>query len=227
MRFLYLLLIISFVSCADNTIDLYFPANFVNENEVIINKDIYIKVDSLDASYAFISVKPGKINVSVNGEEQEITTRKGGILNLNKENFVMFPIVFGDQNEFYNKINILPYSLVVDSLLYYKETGKFDENFYRTQFMKNGTSGTPEQFSESDAYLSLIKRDDFFTEKNWDVDLIEDIPEEMQVYGNDKSSSLRVVRNSNFFYLYSLMSEEYKVIDFTEKPSEIEEVPME
>lgn len=225
MRLILFIFIISLISCGERTVDIYFPSQFVNENEVIINSDFHLRSDSTEVAYAYVSVPQGKINVSVNGEQQEITTTKGGILNLNKEEFVIFPIIYGTVNS----MDILPIYVMVDSTVYYKETSKYNEKFFRENLENGKESSNKINTMNGDLALIKIGKDDFFTEHNWDVSLLEEIPEEVKVYGDagQAGAVMRVVRGSTFFQVYALMSGEYKSFSMREPEVVEEEMPAE
>jgi len=113
------------MSCFSD-IELNFPSNFVKDNGVILIGELNLKDHIQEKEFSIVSVKRGSIAVSINSQIENIEAINDGLLNLNKEEFVIFPVYYGQQSGLQN---VMPHSVVIDSTLCYKSTGAFYRRF--------------------------------------------------------------------------------------------------
>lgn len=200
-----------FVSCSTE-VKIDYPLNFLDDNELKINGIVVDPSTSPNQKYRGVFTKNGKVEISINGEIKTIQTEKGGFLNLNEEELVVFPIYYGNNNFSFTR----PHSIVVDSILYYKHVmADKDEDYYISNFMNNGQLPY-DKISHME--FSVISKSDFFAERNWEIDIDEEIPDKMEVSYNQQTQyvsggSQRILRPAEYFKVHAQLTNEYKSVD--------------
>ncbi len=205
------LILFTLLSCSSE-VEIFYPSNYVKENTVIINDDINLKDRVGSESYSSVMVSNGEVNVLINDVAKSFDTRRGGMLNLNSEEFVIFPVIYGS-----NAIagTIMPHSVVIDSTIYFKDQRGFNEDFFLMHHVKDGSD--PDVFKLTNA-MSSIGSETFFQEKRWDININQEIPEEIREKQNKDiiggpTGSRMVLRSGDVFKLYTMLTDEYKAID--------------
>jgi|GEM_PF-2938455 len=220
VKSIYLVLCISCIySCAPSEVDVYFPADFVKENEVIINGEHNLADHAGEQAYSSIKIPKGKLSVSINGETKEVSTRKGGLLNLNGEEFVVYSIFYSSNA---NQKDPGGIPIVVDSIAYFNKNSVFmrlpeDQRIRQAQKigMKSYDASKANNFN-----TGVVRKQDFFAEKGWDLDINDEIPEEMTVRtsGSKKNASATktILLRAAVFKLQAMLSDEYWTVDLRE-----------
>lgn len=215
MRFVLLIFLFALVSCS-NQVEISFPSNFAKENEVIINNEHNLKDYIQETDYSFIAINKGVTDVMINGKEKSIDILEDGLLNLNEEEFVIFPIIYGMDNPYYG---LMPQSVLIDSTLFYRSTSKFSEEFYIKYHLTDYEATGKLKVTNG---MASIKKTDLFTRHKWHIGLNDEIPEELEVEvkseNQDKASGRQyVIRTASAFKLHALLTQDYISIDLKNK----------
>ena len=180
-----------------------------------MNGEFNLKDHIGESDYSKIEIKKGNIGVSINGEAKEITTKKGGMLNLNSEEFVIYPIKYSSHASSNSRQHTS--SLVIDSTIYYIENPNFvgldlDQKLYVDNAIKEYSANGVKRMK-----TGVIAKTDFFAEEAWDFDIDEEIPEEIKVTRNRNSGDVlehkSKLMSGPMFQVIAILSEEYKTID--------------
>ncbi len=219
-------ILIFICSCAPE-VTIFYPSDFVKENTVIINNEIDLKDLITEENYSSFVTSAGNVSLSINGEVKKITTQKGGLLNLNKEDFVIFPIYYG--NSTFPAWDGAPRPIMIDSVLYYSNFLEKSSDSTLLAMVDKYTDFPYNPKKSKDLELSKVLKEDFFVEKIWDFDISQDIPEQIEVQvkqnsisiGGDNNirSSKRIIRKANFFKVYTLLSEDFNSRDLRDSTS--------
>lgn len=187
---------------------------------MIINGGINLAEYINDQEYASVTLKNGEISVDTNGKEKTIFTQKGGILNLNQETFVVFPVYFGNKNDrsgFHGITN----AIMIDSVIYVStDFVRSTDSTYLN--IAEQIKKKPYKTSNVDVLeLTVINPGDFFAEKAWAYDINETIPEEIEVdvqQGFEDKIKVRkkTVKTARFFSAYTTLSDDFRKVDLKE-----------
>jgi len=217
---LFILASIFLCSCASDA-NILFPTEFVQNNDVIINGDIDLKEFVGAEEFSSFEVSKGDISVSINGKVTDVNVNKSGLLNLNKEQYVIFPIYYGES--FMVSWSGTPRPILIDSVLYYNSeiASRGVSDLLETANKHADEPYNPEKSKELE--LVLINEDVMFVEKNWEIDINEEIPDQIEVRVSKESGGStmnvrtwrRTIKKANYFKIYCLLSEDFEATDLT------------
>jgi len=197
-------------------VDVYFPSEFVKKNEVILNGKYNLADYIQETEYSVIEINYGTIEVLINGEEREVNTLEGGMLNLNQEEFVIYPILYSSTT--YQKYEGFGFPIVVDSTVYYRRNTLMGditaEQIDKNEEIKRGY--VPYNLRKAKDFKSgVIRSTDFFAEKGWDFDINEDPPKEISIRTNrGRTGDLKSkLISSKMFKILTIVSDEYISVD--------------
>ena len=199
-------------------VDVYFSSEFVKENEVLLNGKYNLADYTQDTEYSVIEINSGTFEVSINGKEREVYTRQGGMLNLNEEEFVIYPLIYSSIS--YQRYNGFGFPIVVDSTVYYRRNtlmGEISaEQIDKEKEIKRGY--VPYDLRIARTFKTgVIRSTDFFAEKGWDFDINEDPPEKISIRTNSNSGRTGELKSkllsSKSFKILTLVSDEFVSAD--------------
>jgi len=217
-----IVLIILFLSSCSSDVSFQFPTDFVKENTVIINDKFDLKDYVSENNYSSIITKGGEVSISINGQITNINTTKGGLINLNKEKFVIFPIYYGKSK--FIAYPGSPRPILIDSVLYFNKeiTRNSDDDLVKQA--KEFTDMPFDPLKNKELELSVAKESDLFIEKIWHLDITDEIPEKLEVkvernedaifQDDDNVRTWRTtIMPTDFFVFYCMMSEDFESRD--------------
>ena len=144
---------------------------------------------------------------------------------MNQEEFVVFPIIYGNKNPFAQGRIFSP--IVIDSFMYYNAYYKDVADSTMYQKAKEYKAVPYDALMSEIKELTLVQKTDFFAEKAWDFDIDDEIPESIEVrtregaYGN-VSQYRKAINSATYFRLYAILSDQYKALDLRPKKEEVE-----
>jgi len=217
-----LILAITMISChkASVAVDVsYDPAT--QKGTLLVDDKFKFKL-SEDSTSTSITITEGghtfKLN---NGKEfKQVISSKGGILNLNNEDFVVMSQPYGSDTQFSSNYNAnLDFTaghhfIVIDSMIYYSKTDSL-ENISDAKLKK--ALDMNKRLGDRGNFMKYYKQAKFI-EKDWDFGLNQDFPETVQTRSSESvtvSGNLTYktkVIPATLFKLYAVMSPQYFVI---------------
>lgn len=216
----FLPVILLFSACS-KSVDIQFPSKFVKENEVIINNKLNLKDLAGENAYSSFTIENGEIMVSINGQSKTIETSKGGILNLEKSEFVIFPVYYRMGEESFPTSQGLPRPIMIDSMIVYNKKmlrGSKEEEIIEVASKNNG----PYIAEKVNMFeLTKVNKSEFFIEKNWEINITDEIPDEISVSVSSETQSASVskyaIKPASEFLVMALFTGEYSIINLREK----------
>ncbi len=197
-------------------VDVYFPSEYVKNNEVILNGKYNLADYVQETEYSVIEINHGTIEVLINGEEREVRTLKGGMLNLNQEEFVIYPILYSSTT--YQQYKGFGFPIVVDSTVYYRRNTIMGdvsaEQIDKNKEIKRGY--VPYDLRRAKDFKSgVIRSTDFFAEKGWDFDINEEPPKEIKIKTNGRRTGdlKSKLVSSKMFKILTIVFDDYISVD--------------
>lgn len=206
-----------FISCSSN-VDIYFPSKFVSENEVVINDKLNLKSFLKPGEFSSVNVKNGEVSVSVNGKIYKFETSEGGLLNLDKSEFVIFHVYYEMGQNNLASSQGMPQPIMIDSIVYYnnKVFNMLSKETY-IEFAEKNNKKKYDAEKEKDYEVTKINSSEFFIEKIWDININEEIPESVNVTTSSDVKSMntgkRAIRSTDDFIKYAIASELFSTIN--------------
>ena len=200
-----------FASCGSK-VDITFPTEYVKKNKVVINGKINLQDNIQSSTYSTIAVKPGDINVEVNGKQRKIRTKKGGLLNLDEQNYMIFPIDYGGRSSTAGKSNIV----FADSIIYFgiNYVGLADSVYYD---MAAKAKLLPYNSLRAEKReLTVVNKTDFFAERSWVNNINDDIAKSVEIKNSRAYSGVvshKTIRPIGQFQFYCLLDERFGLFD--------------
>ena len=210
-KLIYFPILFLLVSCSSK-VDITFPTEFVKNNKVVLNGEFNLQDNIQDGKYSTIAIKPGAITVDVNGEVKKFRTVKGGLLNLDERNYMVFPIDYGGRSQTAGKSNIV----FVDSILYFGiDYVGLADSVYNDIAAKAKLLPYHSQRAEK-RELSVVNKTDFFAERSWVNSLQDEIAESVEIKNNSANSGVvshKTIRPIGQFQFYCLTNERFGLFD--------------
>jgi len=207
--------IASIFSCAPGEVEVYFPSDFVKDNKVIINGEHNLVDHVGEGTHSFIKIAVGEFSVDVNGKTTKLNTAKGGLLNLNEEEYVIYPIFYTSDFQKENTGLFVP--IIVDSVVYLNKNSallKLPENQQMPLILKEASKPYDSKRIKRQK-TGVIGKKDFFAERSWELGIIDEIPDEITVY--DKESALKTkLIVAPLFRIQTMLSDDYWSKDLRE-----------
>lgn len=200
------------ISCGKNKHTVAYNATFCKEHVVKIDDTLTLKSESTDR-FAKLKLWSGEHTVSIDGgKPQTFDVDKNGILNIAKEEFVIFPIEFNIRKErpFFSGTFGMPNWIVIDSFAVGNERflGQRADKTKRDRILKAG-KGT------EDNELQLTEKSQLYINEIWDIGVADETPESVKEYvtKNTKNASVyrKKVMEAKTFLLYSIATGTYHV----------------
>lgn len=205
------------VSCGKNKHTVAYNASFCKEHVVKIDDTVTLKSESTDR-FAKLKLWSGEHTISIDGAKPTpFEVEENGILNIAKEEFVIFPIEFtiGKKNPLLGGSFGMPNWLVIDSFAVgnkmFLDAGKTK----RAQVLKSG-KGT------EDNELQLTEKSQLYINEAWDIGVADETPDNVKEYVSKGTSSASVYRKkvieAKTFLLYSIATGAYHVAPISSFP---------
>ncbi len=199
------------LGCSGDRIDtnVYVSAEFLNKNIVKIDDTLTLKQNQRKTDYIKFVIKSGKHTISINGNKSTIKIGEGGgILNLEKCDFVIFPIKYDSNDEITSAMINTDFPIVLDSIIIYKKNLASNQ-VELIKLLKNPIA--KDLFSY---HLEKIDKDQLFIDKNWDYGINDSIPEYITVETTAEKGNVekkRKVVNAKTFLLFAKLCNNYNV----------------
>lgn len=209
--------ILLLTSCSSK-VDIFFPSKFVNDNEVMINEKFNLKDYVTNNEYSKVNLSNGEIHISINGIKSSFETDEGGLLNLEGNEFVIFPVYYqlGDQQ--WPSSDGMPRPILVDSFVFYNN--KMFHNLPKETYINIALANDKKKFDPTTAKnfeTTKINKGDFFIEKVWEINLDEIIAENISVNTSSETTSMiigkKTIRTAKEFAHYAIASGNFAIID--------------
>lgn len=184
-------------------VTVFLNSTFINEHKVFLNDTTLLKTNATE-SYVELLIPAGRNTVTIDGIKDTFNISKsGGILNVAKEGFYLYPIEYTSEQSF--NLSSLSYTapVIFNSMVVYdKKIAKNQEellNFLKDPNKKRLVSGRSKKINSDELYIA----------KRWDLGIEEEIPEQLEM--TSSSVTLSKVIRGTYFLLASQLSEEYIV----------------
>ena len=200
-------LVIGILACSSEPKDVtvFLESTFINEHKVFLNDTTLLKTNTEDA-YVELLIPSGTNTITVDGVKETFkVSQSGGILNVAKEDFYLYPIKYSaseSSNSAYAGFTINP-PVLIDSMIIY------DANFTKTQDDLLKVLHDPNKRRILTGKNRKIDKDVLYIKKRWDLGIIEDIPEQLQM--ESSVVVLEKIIQGKYFLLIAQLSDEYTV----------------
>lgn len=220
--FQLLIVILTMISChkASVTIDVSYDPE-TQKGILLVDNEFKFKL-SEDSTSTSITITEGNHTFKLNNgkEFNQTILKKGGILNLNNDDFVVMSQPYGSDTKFSSTYNTNidftagHHFVVIDSMIYYSKTDSLEE--VSDASLKKALD-MDKRLAGQGNFMKYYKKAKFI-EKDWDFGLNEDFPETVQT---TSSSAATISGNLTYktkvipatlFKLYALMSPQYFVV---------------
>ena len=193
--------IVSLLACSgeNDLVTVFLDKTFINEHQVFLNDTTLLKTD-VEENYVELVIPAGKNTLTIDGVKETINVREsGGILNVAKDDFYLYPIVYGSQG-----FGIPLFAPVVfDSMIVY------DKKMIENQESLLSILQDSQKKRQIPRKSRKISKEKLYIKKAWDIGLQEEIPE--QIESTSSSLSLDKIVEGRYFLLIAQLSEEYAV----------------
>jgi hypothetical protein len=210
------LLVILLAACSDSKVSISYNARYCKDHVVKIDDTMTLKTDS-GKQYFKRTMEPGKHTLTIDGGKPvTFELKEDAILNLDHQEFVVFPIEFSYGNsEKDNMLRLLethgdPNILIIDSFV-----------VGNTHLMAGTDStwnrGRIQQEAKSTEFSELVKTDSnqLVVNKTWDIGVADEIPKSVEQFVQKGSKSASTFRkkamDARMFVLYASISGTYTV----------------
>ncbi|MCS3797805.1 hypothetical protein [Niastella sp. OAS944] len=205
------------ISCGKNKHTVAYNASFCKEHVVKIDDTLTLQSESTDR-FAKLKLWSGEHTVSIDGgKPQTFDVDKNGILNIAKEEFVIFPIEFtiGKQHPLLGGTLGMPNWIIIDSFAVGNERflGQRVDKTKRDRILKAG-KGT------EDSELQLTEKSQLYINEAWDIGVADETPETVKekVSKNTRNVYRKKVLEAKTFLLYSITTGTYRVAALSSFP---------
>lgn len=202
--FIFLIL----TACKEKNVDVnvYVNSEFIGNNKVVIDDTLILKKNDCTNTYCMFILKSGEHTLSINNTKVKLEIgNKGGILNVDHQDFVIFPIRYSSKNNtIANAIVNIDLPIIIDSLIIYEKTLAPNQ----TDLVELLNKKSFREFVNIDK-IQKINKDQLFINKTWDYDMYENSPDtiESQYVAEDKKK----IAKAELFLIYAKLSDEYIV----------------
>jgi hypothetical protein len=201
-----IVLFIVLSSCNKERIDVYviINSNFLKSNKVVIDDTLVLKNIAPTDSFTNIVLKSGEHQLTVNGNSKQdfMLGEKGGLLNLDKREYVILPIKYSTNDWLSNSSFTMDYPIIIDSLIIYEKWAKTQDELL--DIIKNSNMKEAIQMN-----LAKIDKDQLYIEKVWDYGLYDVLPESIDSEGTVEFK--KQIMYSLTFLIYAELSDQYHV----------------
>lgn len=176
-------------SCSSKNHEIIIDSKYLNDNTVIIDDSIHITNKVQEAFFEKILLKSGTHSLSINGKVIGIEISENGLLNLNHQQYIIFPVRYKSSESVGMRSFDLPL-IVGDTLIIYsyaKNQSRLEES------LKNTRSSF--LFSKDRITLSSIKNT--FIPQTWDY-TIATLPS--KITDSYDSKDVKVILEVSDFY---------------------------
>lgn len=219
-------LLILMASCKQKIAEVCINNDVISSNKVVLDDTLLLKVLSGSQKYSTLLLSAGKHSFTLNGGQKENfeVTEEGGILNLGKQEFVIFPITYSNTTaeDANHSIVSMNYPILVnDSLVVY------DKNMVNSQakLIELLQKDNVKDFLSRD--LIKIPASQLFISRSWDFGLDQDPSDSISVKVKTKDTKTHGFRSkitdAKSFLLYTWLSDKY-TIERVENKQQLEEI---
>jgi hypothetical protein len=208
----YLLLIcvaVLCICCKKGKSKVEFESAFAQSNNVTIDDTINLKKHLSDKSYSSLQLSTGEHILKINnnsGLKFEVGD-KGGLLNIDKKEFIVFPIEYKTEEN--NPIDgtYLNLPVIIDSLvIYQKSVAKNQQDLMDMLSDKKFV----DMFRIG---IRQNEKEQLFINKTWDYGIIDEMPETISIKTNSKYAEEEKYKiiDARVFKLFIHLDEDYHV----------------
>ncbi|MBO9700074.1 MAG: hypothetical protein J7604_07670 [Sporocytophaga sp.] len=212
--FAFLFLMILVVSCKPKITDVSISNEIISSSKVVLDDTLLLKVLPESLKYTTIPLSVGVHSVTINGGKKESfkVTEEGGILNLGRQEFVIFPITY--TNTTTDDVNHAIVSanypiLLADSLVVYNK----DVANSQAELIQLLQNENVKDFLNRD--LIKVPADQLFISKSWDFDVDQNPSDSISVKVKSKDTKTHGFRSkitdAQSFLRHAKLSNEYEV----------------
>ncbi len=206
------LLLILIIGCENKKdVNVKVNNNFLGSNIIILDDTVTLKPFATTNKYANIVIKSGKHKLSINGgsEQEFVVGNKGGILNVERSQFVITEIKYSSQDSWSKMYVDADIPIVLDSLVIFgKALAKDQEGL--VSLLKNSSS--KDILSNN---LLKFDRDQLFINKTWDYGINETPPQEISVKAQKDAKGVVRYKNKIFeaksFLIFAKLSGNFNI----------------
>ncbi len=222
----FLCLLSLLVSCKTKMAEVSISNEVMSSSIVVLDDTLLLKVLPESEKYSTIPMSVGTHSFTINGGEKKNfnVTEEGGILNLGRQEFIIFPITYTnttseDVNHYIVEANY-PILLGDSLVVYNKDVANSQAELI--QVLKNENA---KNFLNRD--LVKIPADQLYISKSWDFDMDQDPEDSISVLVKSKDTKMHGFRSkitdTKTFLFYAKLLDEYK-IEPVEDERELEEL---
>lgn len=193
--------------CINESVSVIVNSDFIEKNNILIDGDKVIHDDTAKR-YQKILIKPGDHKVSINGgkEKQFNVGKKGGLLNLDEQEYVLMPIHYQTKESIMSSSRPIP--VIFDSLVVLHKNSSMDQEEIIKSLSNKTLKGTA-MYCGGEKY----GKDKLFINKKWHYGIDEEIPSEIngkRPQGWELEVRTKLM-DANLFFLFAKVSEEYEI----------------
>ncbi|MFT3738007.1 MAG: hypothetical protein QM786_04560 [Breznakibacter sp.] len=199
------------LGCAKEKINVnvFVSSKFLNDNAVKIDDTLTLKQNRCEEGYCKFVLKSGEHLLSINNKKTKFEIGEyGGILNVEKRDFVIFPIKYTSNDEITNASINSDFPIIIDSLIIYEKSIASNQADL-IKLLKN--SAAKEIFSYN---IEKMDKSQLFINKNWDYEINDTISEYITVKTTAKKGIIehkRKIVSAELFVLYAKNSNNWNV----------------
>ncbi|QXP61751.1 hypothetical protein [Olleya sp. HaHaR_3_96] len=176
-------------NCSNKNHEIIIDSAFLNDNSVVIDHSITVVNKVQKAFFEKILLKSGNHSLSINGKETNFEITKNGLLNLNHQQFIVFPIRYENSESMSVRSFDLPL-IVGDTMIIYSYAKNQSQ-------LEKSLKNTRSSFLYSKDRITLTSNKDIFIPKTWDY-TISTLPD--KISNNHNSKDVKVILEVLDFY---------------------------
>ena len=176
-------------NCSNKNHEIIIDSKFLNDNSLVIDDSITVVNKVQKAFFENILLKSGNHSLSINGKETNFEITKNGLLNLNHQQFIVFPIRYENSESISMRSFDLPL-IVGDTLIIYSYTKNQSQ-------LEKSLKNTRSSFLFSKDRITLTSIKNTFIPKTWDY-TISTLPD--KISDRYESKDVKVILEVSDFY---------------------------
>jgi hypothetical protein len=212
--FFQILLLAWLISCnTKKDVDVLVNSSFIKANNVIVDDTIDLKKFASKDSFTIIPFKSGEHKLSVNKKVLKNFTvgTKGGILNLDHQAYVIFPIKYKTDNDVLGNASFMSgLPIIIDSTVIYQKT------LAKNQTELISLLKSPNFKDMITNSHVKIEKDQLFIDKDWDYGINEKIPDTIITSTEMVVQFKKKIDYTYTFLAYAFLSDDYNIEKITE-----------
>jgi hypothetical protein len=218
-------LVAALLSCESKMVEVSVSNAIISSQKIVIDDTLVLKVKPDSKTYSTLQLSTGSHSFSINGTTKQNfkVGDEGGILNLNQQEFVIYPITYSNTTaaDINHDIVNLNYPIIIDSFIVYNR-GMVNAQSELISFLKNENI---KDFLNRDIIKTPANQ--LFINKTWDYNVDQEPSDSISVKVETKDTKTHGFRkkilDSRTFLLYAMLGKEY-IVEPVQNKKEIQEL---